>query len=182
MSFYARLINTERWRNFASCNSLPGEAITLDWECKNNEWSVFKCDSFSSGKNDLMDKIALYLVAKSPQKTESGVDLLVIDDVFIKKVGVKVYSDPPQLDCIHCNLRDIDYLKIKRAVDFTFKKYKDQIVSYSIRDIRNLFEIYAIKDPQYMKEYIKENRKKIQRLESAYFKDIPKFFDKFNDL
>ena len=102
MSFYARLINTERWRNFASCNSLPGEAITLDWECKNNEWSVFKCDSFSSGKNDLMDKIALYLVAKSPQKTESGVDLLVIDDVFIKKQGPNKSNYP-------FNLTDIVY-------------------------------------------------------------------------
>ena len=181
MSFYARMINAARWQTATSCNNLPGEAVTLDWECKCNEWSVFRCDSFLSGKSDQMNKIALFLVAKSPQKTEAGVDLLIIDDLFIKEVGVEVFPDSPQLGCIHCNLRNIDYLKIKKAVNYTFRKYKNQVVSYSISDIKELFFNYASGDPQYMREYVKSNRKNITRIETAYLKDSPQFFSKFNN-
>lgn len=143
MTLYVRLINKSRWANLESPSELSGESITEDWYCKGNEWSVFQFDGSIDklDKDDLLDKIVLRMVADNIKKTQDGVDLLVLDAGFFRTVNSQVVPDKtPKLHSYHCNICDVTYGKIQRAVEYTCRYLTDRVISYSMKDIKDLIE------------------------------------------
>ncbi|MDE5943413.1 MAG: hypothetical protein K2H30_04310 [Clostridia bacterium] len=110
MSLYVRLINKDNWMQGKKKTELNGEAITIDWNCKDNEWSVFKCDDSAVNlkKNEKLNKIVLRMVADNPSKTKKGINLLVLDKDFIDKINTTIIEDPELLGCKHCNIKNIN--------------------------------------------------------------------------
>lgn len=178
MSKYVRLINRERWEDVSSVDELCGEAITVDWSCKENDWSVFKCGDNPQKNDDEVNKITLKMVGSMTDKTAEGADLLVLKDNFLADIGEQPEEDKPVLECTHCNIHNINYAKIKKAIAYTLDS--PQIISYSIRDIKELF---LNASPEYIDEY--ENIftiDRIKRVRNAFLKDVPKgkIFRKYN--
>ena len=174
MSYYVRMIKKERWIHASTSeDDISGEAVTIDWNCQKDEWSVFKCDSYAQ-KDDELNKIVLRMVGNNPKKTADGVDLLFLDDSFIENTGLKICPDEQSiLHCLHCNLRYINFDKIKKAVSYTIKNLKNHIVSYSSRDIRDLFLEFVRTDPKYIEEYKNTYHSNLNRIRNAFLDDIP---------
>lgn len=172
MILYVRRIKKARW-GAESLNTLSGEAITEDWYCLNNEWSVFQFEGslYNLSKTELLDKIVLRMVADNIKKTKDGVDLLVLDGKFINSIKSIVEPDSdPKLDSYHCNICDISYEKIKKALTYTLKYYDKRIISYSMRDIKDLLS-NASEDflTKYKSYKDKERLKDIKRAFSVDF-------------
>lgn len=86
-------------------------------------------------------KIALRMVADNVKKTRDGVHMLVIDDNFIRGIKSSVIRDKaPALNSYHCNICEVTYEKIQKAIKYTCKYCCDRVISYSMIDIKNLLE------------------------------------------
>ncbi len=168
MILYVRLINKIRWENVASLSNLSGEAITEDWRCIGNEWSVFQFEGSLKAlrKDPLLDSIVLRMVADNVKKTQDGVDLLVLDNGFINSIQSRVERDKKsKLNSYHCNICDITYGKIQKAIKYTYRNRNMRVISYSMRDIRDLISNatsdFLIQYKSYVSE--KNNTKLINR-------------------
>ena len=160
MSCYVRLIKTERWeQKINSIEELNGEAVTVDWGCVDNEWSVYECpdDVLDLKKCSQLDNITLKLICDNISKTKRGVELLVLDKNFFELVQLKaVWDNENILQCRHCNISGINLDKIIKAINYTLKNYKDRVIKYSVNDINKLFESCS---PEYIAEFIKRTQK-----------------------
>ena len=172
MSYYVRMIKLDRWDlESPSENNISGEAVTIDWKCQNNEWSVYKCES-PFEKNEEKNKIVLRMAGANPRSTADGIDLLYLEDSFIKKIGLEICPDDQEvLSSLHCNLRYVNYDKIKTVITYTMSNLNRFIISYSSREIRELF---LKADKKYIEEY--ENvydKSRLKDILKNFFKDLP---------
>lgn len=143
MSCYVRLINTKRWKQeIKSIEELNGEAVTVDWGCVGNEWSIYECpdDVLDLNKCKQLDNIALKLVCDNISKTKDGVELLVLDENFFDLIELSAIRDENDiLHCRHCNIKGINLDKIHKAINYTLENYKGKVIKYSVTDINKLF-------------------------------------------
>ena len=180
MSLYVRLIHKENWLNTESKTELNGEAITIDWKCKDNEWSVFKCEDSVADleKTDLLNKIVLRMVADNPDSLSSGANLLVLDNRFIQAIGSDIVDDPEKLGCQHCNFKDINYGKIDKAVEYTLQNKLTNLISYSPKEIRGLLLALS---PDNKKDFIdyakcKSGNDRLKRIGKYFLQKEKNFF------
>ena len=159
MSCYVRLIKTKRWeQKIDSIEELNGEAVTVDWGCVDNEWSVYECpdDVLDLKKCSQLDNIALKLVCDNISKTKRGVELLVLDEKFFNLVQLKAIWDKNEiLNCRHCNIRGINLEKIVKAINYTLENYKCKVIKYSVKDINDLFTNCSA---DYIDEFVSRTR------------------------
>lgn len=171
MILYVRLIDKSRWVDCNSLEDLCGEAITEDWRCVDNDWSVYQFDGLISNlkKNDLLNKIVLRMVADNVKKTHNGVDLLVLDDSFIKDIQSNIRPDKtPKLDSYHCNIDNITYGKIIKAIRYTSKYYNNRVISYSINEIHNLILQASPDFLDHYRAYAKKREGRIEQINKAF--------------
>lgn len=143
MTYYLRIIKKERWDNCCTdLNDLSGEAVTIDWNCSKNEWSVYeyKCDkSLNFEKTEEINKIVLLFSGKNPRKAADGVDLFFVESDFIKKIGMKISSDnEKEFGCLHCNIRKVNFQKICEIIKYTNNNLINRTLSYSPLEIKEL--------------------------------------------
>lgn len=172
MSYYVRMIKLDRWEQTSSSeDDISGEAVTIDWKCQNNEWSVFKCDSYVQ-KNDEVNKIVLRMAGDNQKSTIDGIDLLYLDDSFIENAGLMIDPDKESvLYSLHCNLRFVNFDKIKKAIAYTIRNLKERIISYTPEEIRKLF---LNADSEYIEKYENTYHLKLKNIKKAFLVDIPK--------
>lgn len=160
MNCYVRLIKTKRWEQaIDSIDELNGEAVTVDWGCGNNEWSVYECpdEVLDLKKCRQLDNIALKLICDNISKTKSGVELLILDKDFFDLIQLNAVSDNEDvLLCRHCNIREINLDKIHKAINYTLKNYKNKVIKYSVKDINKLFNSCSA---DYITEFVNRTRK-----------------------
>ena len=177
MSCYVRLIKTERWeQKINSIEELNGEAVTVDWGCVDNEWSIYECpdDVLDLKKCSQLDNITLKLICDNISKTKRGVELLVLDKNFFDLIKLSAIRDKNEiLNCRHCNIKGINLDTIHKAIKYTLKNYKCKVVKYSVKDINNLFtncsDDYIAEFVSKTKEYNLETIRKSFNLKEDFF-------------
>lgn len=169
MKCYVRMISIDRWERTSPEDDIFGEAVTTDWGCKNNEWSVYACESYLK-KTDEVNKIVLRMVGDNPKKTSNGIDLLYLDDSFFQSTGVKSYpDDKTKLGSLHCNLRKVNYGALKKAIIYTINNIKSHILSYSPVEIKELFRDIG---RNFIEEFKQEYKKdKLKEIVKYFFRD-----------
>ena len=180
MSLYVRLIHKENWITTENKTELNGEAITIDWKCKDNEWSVFKCEDSAAEliKSDLLNKIVLRMVADNPDNLSEGANLLVLDNSFIEDIDSKIEDDPVKLGCQHSNFKNITYGKIDKAVVYTLKKKLTNLISYSPKEIQALLLSLSSTNKKDFIDYAKQKAgpKRLDIITKYFLKNQTDFF------
>lgn len=160
MNCYVRLINTTRWdKKVNSFEEISGEAVINDWNCVNNEWSIYECaeNVLKLQKCKQLDNITLKLICDNISKTKNGVELLVLDKNFFDLVQSEAIRDDEDiLRCRHCNIKGINLGKINKAVKYTFENIESKVIKYTVKDIKNLF--VNCKD-DYITEFVRRTRR-----------------------
>ena len=170
MTYYLRRIVKDNWEKPSSEDDLPGEAITVDWNSKGNEWSVFKCSSFCK-KDKETNSIVLRMVGDNTKATSNGIDLLYLEESFLNDVGLQIVADDEtRINTLHCNLRDVNYPLLKKMVTHTYNEIKKGcILTYTPIEIRELF---LDADDAYKESYTKVYKKDtLSRILKAFFID-----------
>lgn len=170
MNCYVRLIKKARWDKKAnSFEEISGEAVIFDWNCINDEWSVYECpnDALSLKKSKQLNNITLKLICDNISKTKSGVELLVLDDEFLDLVQSKAIRDDTDiLYCRHCNIKGVNLGKINKAVKYTFENIESKVIKYTVKEIKNLFENYPA---DYFTEFVRRTKKdNLSTIEKAF--------------
>lgn len=169
MKYYVRMIRKDRWERTSPEDEISGEAITIDWGCVFNEWSVYECEAYLK-KTDEIAKIVLRMVGDNPKKTADGIDLLYLDDSFFRSTGVISYPDPEKkLGSLHCNLREVNYGTLKKAVIYSLNNIKDHVLSYTPVEIKELFKNIG---RNFIEEFKQEYKKdKLKAIIKYFFGD-----------
>lgn len=171
MILYVRLIDKTRWVDCISQEDLCGEAITEDWRCIDNDWSVFRFEGSIDNleKTELLNNIVLRMVADNVKKTQNGVDLLVLDDDFINDIHSDVRPDKrPKLNSYHCNISNITYGKIQKAVKYTSRHCSNRVLSYSINEIHDLISQASPDFLVQYKKYASVREERIDQINKAF--------------
>lgn len=170
MMEYLRLIRLERWQT-NNINTLSGEAITIDWNSKNNEWSVFE--------NENIEDVVLRMIVDNPKKTAEGVELLILKEDFLRKTKIEIVEDNILFNCKHCDIINADYKLLKSLVKYTFDSLKEKCnyIRYSLLDIRHiLLSLSSTKKSAYV-QYIKDSGKKVTDITRVFLKDKKNFLE-----
>lgn len=180
---YVRLIDRRNWLNIKNINELNGEAITVDWNCRKNEWSVYEFINSSdiSAQTALADRIVLRMVADNLSKTRTGVTLLLLDNKFFKKIIREVKKDSPLLGCRHCNIRGINFKDIKNAITYTFNSNENEFINRNLSYISKLFRAMTVDDKKNYVDYVKSKsmtpEQTLKQINNVFIKEQKNFFN-----
>lgn len=183
MFVLVRKVESIYWTT-SGLESVSIKSITSDWGSKDENWSVFKVtfDGQNYTKNDQTHYIALRLIASNPQKCESGIDLLVLEENFYNTFfSTQEFSeDSMEYNTVHINLTNIQYKHLNNALNYSIEN-SEKIISYSSEELQEmLLTMKGDGSLAEFKKFVIENSNDPSRtfgdIRKAFLKDHPKFF------
>ena len=95
---------------------------------------------------------------------------------FIKKINKSIVDDHESIGCVHCNIKEVTYKDIKEAVKYTLSNSTSCFISYTLKEIKQLFLAMTNEYKQNYIQYAKSKQKQLNKIANTFLKDQPNFF------
>ena len=149
---------------------------------EDDDFSVFEI--YELKKDQISDWIVLRGLADNFTKRKLGVDLFVLDDSFATNFTIEKDATK-KLNCFHANLKEINYYKYKKIIEYMYKNKKN-VINYDSVQIKKL--IHGLSNNEfdefidyYLKKHPKDNANKFKsQVRNSFFsgeneENIPNF-------
>ena len=141
---FARACLSIKLWDVPSLNDVTLFALNTWTSNTDSDISVFKIHACS--KNTISDHVALRLLVSNFSKFRDGIDLIVVDENFVRGLDLKVDSDKKEIfGCTHMNIKSVRYSHFSKIIEYTYEK--KNAICYTALDLKNL--IASLSDSEY---------------------------------